>query len=182
MTDESPWKANRAIDACTHGPWAGTVWRIHDRKYSPVDPAGSLKVSGRFNRGLDRFPVEQTWSVLYLAIERDVALGELIRHLSPDLLSRLKSKRLTELHLDLAQVVDCRDLVRLDLPPDGLFDDRDFRIPQEPAKAALDKGFEAMFVPSATLLGDNLIVFDRNLQKSSRIEVVTSIDPRLLAE
>lgn len=119
MTAAKSWDADRAIAACTTGPWFGRAWRIHDRKYSPVDSTGSLNVSGRFNRGLDQFTDDQAWSVLYLARGRDVAL---------------------------------------------------------------DLGSEAILVPSATLLGDNLIVFDRNLRKSSRIDVVSSIDPRLLAE
>ncbi len=39
-----------------------------------------------------------------------------------------------------------------------------------------------MLVPSATLLGDNLIVFDRNLDELSRITVVESVDPRLYVD
>ena len=89
MAAADDWNAERAIIACAVGPWSGRAWRIHDRKYLPDDSAGSLKVSGRFNRGLDQFPSEQTWSVLYLALGRDVALAEMIRHLRPELLSRV---------------------------------------------------------------------------------------------
>ncbi len=39
-----------------------------------------------------------------------------------------------------------------------------------------------MLVPSATLLGDNLIVFNRNLDESSRMTVVESVDPRLYVD
>ncbi len=148
----------------------------------PADPAGSLKVSGRFNRGLDHFPVEETWSVLYLALGRDVALAEMIRHLTPELLLRVRNKRLSELQLDLCLVIDCRDLARLGVSPDDFFHDTNYRIPQELGKAAYARGVEAMLVPSATLLGDNLIVFNRNLAESARITVIGSVDPRLYVE
>jgi RES domain-containing protein len=163
-------------------PWSGSAWRVHDRKYAANDSTGSLKVSGRFNRGLDRFPPEQTWPVLYLALRPEVALAELIRHLSPELLPRLRSKRLSELHLRLVAVIDCRDVNTPGVSRDTFFDDVDFRVPQELAKAALDRGVEAMLVSSATLLGDNLIVFDQQLRQGSLISVVRSVDPRLYVE
>ncbi len=178
----SDWNAAAIVAARVVTPWSGRAWRIHDRKYSPVDSAGSLKVSGRFNRGLDQFPAKQTWAVLYLALQRDVALAEMIRHLNPQLLARVKNRRITELWLDLGRVIDCRDLERIGVSAEAFFHDIDYHVPQELGKAALERGMEAMLVPSASLLGDNLIVFDRNLREGSRIEIVSSVDPRLYIE
>jgi len=47
---------------------------------------------------------------------------------------------------------------------------------------ALDAGAEAILVPSATRLGENLIIFPDNLQASSRVEVVDYRHPRLYVE
>lgn len=182
MGNANGWNAARAIAGCPVGRWNGPAWRIHDQKYRPDDSAGSLNVSGRFNRGRDQFPVKETWSVLYLALGRDVALAEMIRHLRPELLSRTKNKRLTEFRVELRSVVDCRDLTRLGVSPSEFFHDTNYMVPQELAKAALDRGSDAMLVPSATLLGDNLIIFADNLDKSSQMTIVESVDPRLYVE
>ena len=48
--------------------------------------------------------------------------------------------------------------------------------------AALKGSLEGLIVPSATRLGDNLILFPENLRASSRIEIVSSRDPRLYVE
>lgn len=55
----------------------------------------------------------------------------------------------------------------------------DYRIPQELAAASIARGAEAVLVPSATRLGDNLILFPSNIKPTSRIDVVNSRDPML---
>jgi len=45
--------------------------------------------------------------------------------------------------------------------------------------AAIAYWLEGLLVPSATRLGENLILFPDNFRAGSRIEVVSSRDPRL---
>ena len=57
--------------------------------------------------------------------------------------------------------------------------DTDYEATQALGAAANSRGFEGLLVPSATRLGNNLIVFSQNLLADSRIAVVSSRDPRL---
>jgi hypothetical protein len=57
--------------------------------------------------------------------------------------------------------------------------DTDYETTQALGAAANSRGLEGLLVPSATRLGDNLIVFPHNLRSESRIDVVSSRDPRL---
>ena len=66
------------------------------------------------------------------------------------------------------------------LDEDALLDDLDFNVPHAVAEAARRRGVEAFLVRSASLLGDNLVIFPDRLAKSSRIEEVRFVDPRLV--
>ena len=161
------------------GPWRGTAWRMHARRYAPLDPGGALLFSGRYHRGRDRFPPDETWPALYLALGPEICLGEVLRHLTPERLSRLNDYRLSEIALDLTATLDCRDATAFGLPHDALLHDTDHRVTQELAAAAVAHGVEGLPVPSATLLGDNLVVFPASLGSGSRLEAVAARDPRL---
>ena len=159
--------------------WHGVAWRIHRRRYAATDPGGSLKVSGRYHRGSDRFAPEATWSALYLALSPETALGELVRHITPELLPHLNGYRISELAVTLEAVVDCRDAARLGLSPAALVEDRDLETTQQIGAAVDAAGFEGLLVPSATALGGNLVVFPAQLRERSRLDIVGSRDPRL---
>jgi hypothetical protein len=60
--------------------------------------------------------------------------------------------------------------------------DTDYEATQAIGAAAFADGLEGLLVPSATRLGDNLILFPDNLRAGSRIEVVSSRDPRLYVQ
>lgn len=117
------------------------------------------------------------WAALYLALGAEVALGEIVRHATPDLLAKLNDFRLSEIDVELAAVLDCRDHGAFGFPADDLVRDYDFDISQELAAAAIARDAEAILVPSATGLGDNLIVFPARLRTSSRMAVIDSRDP-----
>lgn len=88
-------------------PWSGTAWRAHRAKYSAEDPGGSFKVSGRFNRGLDRFPQDEVFPALYLGLDRAGTLGEILRHLPAGLsLEVLNAFRLSRLYIELSRALD----------------------------------------------------------------------------
>jgi RES domain-containing protein len=176
------WNARTAITKLRPAPWKGQAWRFHRRRYDALDSAGSLLVSGRYNRGSDQFPVDQTWPALYLALGSEVALGEIIRHVTPALVDKLNDFRLSELEVELAAVLDCRDATKLGVTAEDLVRDYDFEVTQGLAAAAIARDGEGILVPSATGLGDNLIVFSARLRPTSRLVVVDSRDPRLYAK
>lgn len=179
MPVPSAWDPNRAIAGLPVLPWTGAAWRAHRCQYAATDHTGSLLVSGRFHRAADLFPADSTWAALYLALEPETALGEVLRHIRPERLPLLNDFRITEIAVQLSAVIDCRDLTALDLHADALWDDLDYELPQSLAAAVLRTSTEAMLVPSATRLGDNLIIFPNALQRASRLTVRDSRDPTL---
>ncbi|MEW6638367.1 MAG: RES family NAD+ phosphorylase [Actinomycetota bacterium] len=152
---------------------------MHKRRYRADDPGGARKVSGRYNRGLDRFDEEQSFAALYLATAPETCLGEVQRHVTPELLPALNDFRLSELSVEVGEVADCRSPKALGLSIEHLVHDTDYEATQAIGAAALERGLEGLIVPSATRLGDNLVLFPESLRSSSRIEIVSSRDPRL---
>jgi RES domain-containing protein len=173
------WDANTAVSACPVIAWESSAWRIHKRKYVATDPGGSRRVSGRYHRGTDQFAAHQAWAALYLATHPEICLAELFRHITPELFPFLNDYRLSEIALRLTAVVDCRLPERLHVPLTALTDDFDYELTQRLGKAVYERGFEGMLVPSATALGDNLILFPLNIRATSRMEIIASRDPRL---
>ncbi len=179
MSAPAGWDAGAAVASLPLLPWRGTAWRMYARRYAALDPAGSLLVSGRYHRGPDLVPPDQVWPALYLALGAEICLSEVLRHLTPERLSRLNDYRLSEIAVDLVATLDCRDTTVLGLPRDALLHDSDYRVTQAVAAAAVARGAEGLLVLSATLLGDNLVVFPANLRPESRLSVVSARDPRL---
>ncbi len=203
------WSASVALTTRAIMPWCGHVWRDHARRFSATSPDGSLVFSGRYNRGRDLLlPAPELWPALYFALAPEIALEEVSRHLVSgvptqvqDLLARnpaltpaelgetthvllsgLNARLLSEISVELSDVLDCRDVEAMGLKPPGiepadLFHDTDFSVGQELGAAIVARGHEAMLIPSATRLGDNLIVFPTNLQPRSRIQFVGSRSP-----
>ncbi len=161
------------------GPWKGQAWRLHRRTYGATDSAGALLVSGRYHRAPDQFPRSEDWAALYLALTPEGSLGEVLRHFTPQLLPQLNEYRLSELEVELEVVLDCRDAAAFGLSPEDLIRDYNFAITQEIAAGAIAQGAEGILVPSATGLGDNLVVFPTQLRSGSRLAVAGSRDPRL---
>jgi RES domain-containing protein len=179
VSERIDWDARIPLSSIQPVPREGRAWRLHRRRYAATDHGGSLSVSGRYHRASDQFAEGETWAALYLALSAEVALGEIIRNVSPALLAQMNDYRLSELNVELEAVLDCRDATALLLKPDDLIRDHDFAITQEIAAAAIGQGAEGILVPSATRLGDNLVVFPTQLRATSRLEVISSRDPRL---
>lgn len=173
------WDAEAALAVCPVVSWEGRLWRMHKRRYPAQDPGGAHLVSGRYNRGLDRFPEGETFPALYLATEPEICLGEVYRHVTPELLPSLNDFRLSELSASLQEIADCRDPSALGFTLGHLSHDTDYEATQSLGAAARSLGLEGLLVPSATGLGDNLVIFPQNLRASSRLTVVSGRDPRL---
>lgn len=107
-------------------------------------------------------------------------------------LAQLNDYRLTTLELKLQAVVDCTDLERVGVSIEELCDNTSYEIGQRLAEAArrrliaddleVNVAIEAMIVPSATRLGNNLVVFPDRLHSASVIRVVSHVDPQLYVE
>jgi hypothetical protein len=75
--------------------------------------------------------------------------------------------------------MDCRDAAAMGLDPEALLRDTDYELTQTIGATALARGVEGILVPSATGLGDNLILWMAQIHSGSQITVIRSEDPRL---
>lgn len=160
-------------------PFAGSVWRAHRARYSASDASGSLSVSGRYHRGTDHFPRDRAWLALYCGLSWEVCIGEIVRHVSAELLPLLNQYVISELHVELSNVLDGRHITAAAKDASALLDDDDLELPQSIAEAARDAGAEGLLVPSATLLGDALVIFPDALREHSVIAPLRSDPMRL---
>jgi hypothetical protein len=144
MTDPvaPSWAAELAITSASVIPLKQAVWRGHRRRYQALDPSGSLLRTGRFHRGRDQFPSDQTRPALYAACELATALGEIQRSIVQQ--DDLIGMRFTEIWVEFERVLDCRDLGALGLRFDDLFDDFDYARGHALARAALAHGAEGL--------------------------------------
>jgi len=189
--NHSAWDAVTAVRTLPVIPWSGFAWRFHRRTYEALDPAGSLRVPGRFHRGR---------ATLYLALGPHVALGERLRHLDPDdprQLASLNEFRLTRLRVRLGAVLDCcerrgrRRACGVSAIPGLSLDDLCLsadlvKPPDTPSQrfgeAAYLAGVEGLLVPSCTRFASgNLVVFPENLRPDTVLAVVGSEEPTLFA-
>lgn len=184
----TPWDASAAIAHCPVQPWTGVVWRYHARAYRADDAAGSLKTTGRFNRGSDKFPVSETWMALYTSLAPQVALGERIRHTQPSTLGKLAHQRQSRLRVQLQAVLNlchtdgCTGLNIPGLSKTDLCHPRDYERCHQLAQAARHRA-EAMLVPSCTNFPEgNLILFPDRLMPGSELMVEETVDPDLFID
>ena len=160
-------------------PLALNVWRGHPRWFDALDAGGSRISSARFHRAPDRYPETDTWPALYASLELTTSLAEIMRSREPQ---GARDIRLTEIAVELAVVADRGDLEALGIDRERLFADWDFTLAHALAKQVRADGVEALLVPSASGLGDNLIVFPDRLRPTSTLTVVRSVDPKLIKD
>jgi RES domain-containing protein len=176
VTLPDDWDPQRAVDAGIIIPVKGAVWRGHRRRDAAIDHGGSLRSSARFHQSAKDFPNGPTWPALYTPFDLAVALGELQRNIRSE---EIDQYRFTEIWVQLEEVLDCRDLDALGLVEADLFDTTDFETPRALAAAAIDRNIEGIVVPSASRLGDNLIIFPHLVRARSVVVEVRTIDPVL---
>jgi RES domain-containing protein len=183
-----PWNATAAILDCPVRTWSGTVWRCHARKYAGDDAGGSLRTSGRFNRGTDKFTPNEIWPALYTGLAQHVALGERLRHTTPATLSALGNQRLSRLRVSLQAVLilcasgNCAEIGIADLDRDSLCQPAKYETTHQIALLARDLA-EALMIPSCTKFPEgNLIIFPDLLRDGSIIAVEETQDPELFID
>lgn len=77
---------------------------------------------------MDQFSEDQVWAALYLALGPEIAIGEILRRLSPEAMADLNEYRLSEIEVELTAVLDCRDASALGLNAGDLVRGYDFAI------------------------------------------------------
>lgn len=152
------------------------MWRGHGRRYDARDHGGSRITSARYHQAINAFPPDDVWPALYTALELAVSLAEIMRA-RPS--SHPRDVRFSELVVELEAVVDCRDLDAIGIDRARLFADFDYSAGHALARAVRAAGGEAILVPSASLLGDNLVIFPDLVRTGSTIELVRAVDPNL---
>lgn len=184
----APWNAAAAVATCPTISWSGEVWRCHSRKYAGDSAAGSLKVSGRFNRGRDRFPGPETWPALYTSLGQHIALGERVHHTTPEALAALGNQRMSRLRVDLLVVLvacapaGCSALGIPGISDDDLCHPNDYTKTHELARVVREYA-EALLIPTCTRFPEgNLIIFPDRLRWSSGIHLLESQDPDLFVD
>jgi hypothetical protein len=177
-----------AIRDCPVQPWTGEVWRCHSRKYRGDDPGGSIRTTGRFHRGPDKFPVSESWPALYTGLALHVALGERLRHTTPETLSQLGNQRISRLRVELQAVLvlcapaGCAETGIDGLELETLCDPVDYRRCQQIAVIAREVA-EALIIPSCTRFAEgNLVIFPDRLLPESSILVEETQDPDLFID
>jgi RES domain-containing protein len=169
-------------------PWTGTVWRCHARKYAGDNAGGSLRTTGRFNRGTDKFAPGETWPALYTGLALHVALGERLRHTTPASLSALGNQRLSRLRVTLQAVLNlcaksgCAEPCISCLERDRLCRPADYEVTHQIALLARERA-EALVIPSCTKFPEgNLIIFPDRLREGSLVSVEEYQDPELFVD
>jgi hypothetical protein len=90
-------------------------------------------------------------------------------------LTYLRNNVLSELAVDLSRVLDCSEPAAVGLTAADLTGP-DYRSCHDLAAAAIARRYEAILVPSAALLGSNVVVLPQNLTEPPPIRVVRSTD------
>lgn len=173
------WDAAATMASLAAEPWEGSAWRIHKAGFDALSTGDRLR-SARYHYGEDLCPPERAFAALYLALAPEIAVAELTRHIGDIELAELNDHHLTEIAVHLHAVLDCRNL---EYPSRAvLCNDSDPAVPRALGAAAFARGVEGILVPSATGLGDNLVVFVDRVLPQSRLAVVSHREPRLRIE
>ena len=188
MSTATPSQWDAAIARYPVRPWSGSVWRCHARKYSGDDAGGSLRTTGRYHRGTDKFDVSNTWPALYTSLAIHVALGERLRHTTPQSLAQLANQRISRLRVELHAVLVLggetgpATAQMLEFDPAQLCHPTDYDLCHHIA-VTTRRNAEAMIVPSCTGFPEgNLIVFSDCLRAESSISVEEVLDPDLYVD
>ena len=169
------WDVERTVAAAPSSAFRGSVWRTHWREVTAIDWSLSLRTSGRYHRGLDLFPPEQSWPALYTSLAPEVSIWEMVRRSAAPNLAFLRNNVLTELEVDLDHVLDLADPAIVGLTPADLTGP-DYRLCQNIAAAAITQRYQALLVPSAALPGTNLVIYPTSLPDPIPIRVTRSIE------
>jgi hypothetical protein len=166
----------RAIEAAAAGPFQGRVWRVHWREVAGDDWSLSLRTSGRYHRGLDLFAPGQAFAALYTSLAPEIAIWEMVRRSAARNLAYLRNNVLTEIEVDLERVLDVSNPSAIGATRRDL-SGPDLEGCQQIAATARSLRLEGLLlIPSATLLGPNLVLFPDNLASPGSLRIERSTE------
>ncbi len=87
-------------------------------------------------------------------------------------MDHIRESRLSELRVRLNAVLDARDLDALGLTHEILLKPHEHEAGQRLGETTMRCGYEGLLVPSATRLGDNLIVLPNARKETSQLDAI----------
>ena len=149
-----------------------TCYRAISKEYkNPLSAEGSKKASGRWH-------IKGEFEALYLSESRKVCIEELKRRVDDDtLIENLFD--IFKIEINVSKILDLTSKESLEILEIGenqllsgsIYELNEVRLPNNLARTAYKLGFEGILVKSASLIGNNVIIFPENLLKESRITV-----------
>ncbi len=149
-----------------------TCYRAIARQYNdPLSTKGNEKVSGRWH-------IKGEFNALYLCESKKVCIEELKRKVEDETIIE-NLFNIFELEIDFSLILDLtseENLKMLEITESELLAGSivrldEIRLPNSLARAAYELGFEGILVKSATMTGNNIVLFPKNKLKKSSIKV-----------
>lgn len=137
----------------------------------PLSTKGNEEVSGRWH-------IKGEFNVLYLCESKKVCIEELKRKVEDETIIE-NLFNIFELEIDFSLILDLtseENLKMLEITEDELLTGSIVRsdeiiLPNSLAKIAYELGFEGILVKSATMTGNNIVLFPKNKLEKSSIKV-----------
>ena len=151
----------------------GTCYRAVDKKYdNPISTEGSEKASGRWH-------VKGKFRALYMCESENVCIEELKRRVDDELIIKNRFN-IYKLEISVSKILDLTSEENLSILGikkeellSGIVQEPDtVKLPNALAELAYEAGFEGKLVESATLTGNNIVLFPVNISKKSTIKIV----------
>ena len=149
-----------------------TCYRAIAKQYDdPLSTQGNEKVSGRWH-------VKNEFNALYLCDSKKVCIEELKRKVEDEIIIE-NLFNIFELEINFSLILDLtseENLKMLEITEDELLTGSihrldEIRLPNSLARTAYESGFEGILVKSATMTGNNIVLFPKNKLKKSSIKV-----------
>ena len=149
-----------------------TCYRAIAKQYDdPLSTQGNEKVSGRWH-------VKGEFNALYLCDSKKVCIEELKRKVEDEIIIE-NLFNIFELEINFSLILDLtseENLKMLEITEDelltgGIYRSDEIRIPNSLVRTAYELGFEGILVKSATMTGNNIVLFPKNKLKKSSIKV-----------
>lgn len=149
-----------------------TCYRAIAKQYDdPLSTKGNEKVSGRWH-------IKSEFNALYLCDSKKVCIEELKRKVEDEIIIE-NIFNIFELEINFSLILDLtseENLKMLEITEDELltgsiYRSDEIRLPNSLARTAYELGFEGILVKSATMTGNNIVLFPKNKLKKSSIKV-----------
>jgi len=163
---------NKKLQSISPKRIKSTCFRAIARQYNdPLSTEGNEKVSGRWH-------IKGEFNSLYLCESKKVCIEELKRKVDDEIIIE-KLFNIFELEINFSLILDLTsrenlkilEITEEELLAGSIYRSDEIIISNNLAKAAYESGFEGILVKSATMSGNNIILFPKNKLEKSFIKV-----------